>query len=388
MNVVTLAARMIARRRRMMLRSAIPLGFAAVVFVTATAVITTIGREVHELERTELSGELQARHTAGPDEIVGFVNDISSPEVLISHAWVAPTIVTDSWGSSIGQVWFTDIDQELAFRRLTASPPDERSSTESAELTGVLISAGRSARSAEAATPGSGLTLTIPGADAISTTIARTVNFAEFGTVIMLPWDQLPKVHGQGPTAGSEVIRLRGVESLDTRELERWAAETGLHPSGWEASARGRMRDLWWLLAAIVGLLYIAGGAATAPSIGIAVRRYSAEFGLLSATGYPHAYVRRLVVAIGAITAAVAGGAGSVAGSIMISIASARGGIDPSFLPLYWLEANPALGMLAPGPPIVPAVIAVGIAAAVGAISAVPSTRLVATIKSRRKLWR
>ena len=91
---------------------------------------------------------------------------------------------------------------------------------------------------------------------------------------------------------------------------------------------------------------------------------------------------------IGAITAALAAAVGAVAGSIILSIASARGGIDPSFLPLYWLEANPALGALVPQPPIVPAVIAVGIATIVGGISALPSTRLVATMKSHRELWR
>ncbi|MBU8912766.1 MAG: hypothetical protein KOO61_02000 [Spirochaetales bacterium] len=389
MNVVTLAARMIARRRRMMLRSAIPLGFAAFVFVTAAAVITTVGREVHELERTELSGELQTRRATGPDELAGLsVKDVSSPGVLISHAWATPAIVTDSRGSRIAEIWFTDIDQELAFRRLTLSPPDERSSTGSVELTGVVISTRQSGRLLEAATPGSGLILTIPGADTISTTIAGTVNFAEQGTVIMLSWDQLPSAHGLLPTAGSEIFRLRGVEPLDTRELEHWAAETGLDPSGWVAGARRRMRDLWWLLATLIGLLYIAGGAATAPSIGIVVRRYSAEFELLSAIGYAHGYVRRLVAAIGAITATLAATAGAVVGSIVISVASARGGIDPSFLPLYWLETNPALGMLALRPSIVPVVIAVGIATGVGALSALPSARLVAAGKSRWPLWR
>ncbi len=379
MNVVTLASRMIARRRRMMLRSAIPLGFAAFVFVIATAVIATVGREVSELERTELTGELQLKRATNPDELAGFVADVSSPEVLISHAWVAPTIITAPWGSSIAEVWFTDIDQELAFRHLPM-----------ASLPGTLVSTGRNAlpEGMEAATPGSGLTLTIPGADTISTTLAQTANLAERGTVILLPWDQLPEVRGQHATIGTEVTRLRGVEPLDARELERWATETGLDPSGWESNIRRRMRDLWLLYAALIGLLFVAGGAATTPSVGIMVRRYSVEFELLSATGYPHSYVGGLVATIGAITAALAAAAGAIAGSIILSIASARGGIDPSFLPLYWLEANPALGVLAPQPPIVPAVIAVGIATVVGGISALPSARLVATMKSHRELWR
>ena len=379
MNVVTLASRMVARRRRMMLRSAIPLGFAACVFVMATAVIATVGQEVRELERTELTGELQLKRATNPDELAGSVAAISSPEVLISHAWVAPTIITAPWGSSIAEVWFTDIDQELAFRNLPT-----------AGLPGTLVSTGRNAlpEDMETATQGSGLTLTIPGADTISTTVAQTANLAERGTVILLPWDQLPEIRGHHAMIGTEVTRLRGLEPLDTRELEHWATETGLDPSGWESNVRRRMRDLWLLCAAIIGLLFVAGGAATAPSVGIMVRRYSVEFELLSATGYPHSYVRGLVATIGAITAALAAAAGAIAGAIILSIASARGGIDPSFLPLYWLEANPALGVLAPQPPIVPAVLAVGIATVVGGISALPSARLVATMKSHRELWR
>ncbi len=378
MNVVTLASRMIARRRRVMLRSAIPLGFAAFVFVIATAVIATVGREVSELERTELTGELQLKRATNPDELAGFVADVSSPEVLISHAWVTPTIITAPWGSNIAEVWFTDIDQELAFRHLPT-----------ASLPGVLVSAGRNAlpESVGAATSGSRLNLTIPGAGTISTTVVQTANFAERGTVILLPWDQLPEIRAQHATIGTEVTRLRGVRPLDARELEHWATETGLDPSGWESNARRRMRDLRLLCAALIGLLYIAGGAATAPSVGIMVRRYSVEFELLSATGYPLSYVRGLVVTIGAITAGLAAAAGAIAASIILSIASARGGIDPSFLPLYWLEANPTLGVLAPQPPIVPAFIAIGMATVVGGISALPSARLVATMKSHGELW-
>ena len=379
MNVVTMASRMIARRRRMMLRSAIPLGFAAFVFVIATTVIATVGREVSELERTELTGELQLKRAMNPDEFAGFVADISSPEVLISHAWVAPAIITAPWGGSIAEIWFTDIDQELAFRRLPmASRP------------GTLVSTGRNAapEGVEAATPGSGLTLTIPGANTISTTVTQTANLAERGTVILLPWDQLPEIHGQHATIGTEVIRLRGMAPLDARELEHWATETGLDPTGWESNVRHRMRDLRLLYAALIGFLFLAGGAATAPSVGIMVRRYSVEFELLSAIGYPHSYVRGLVAMIGAITAALAAAAGAIAGAIILSIASARGGIDPSFLPLYWLEANPALSALVPQPPIVPVAIAVGIATIVGGISALPSARLVATMKTHRELWR
>ncbi|MEE8440457.1 MAG: FtsX-like permease family protein [Spirochaetia bacterium] len=371
MNVVTLATRMIARRRRMMLRSAIPLGFAAFVLVTAAAVVETVGLEVRELERTEMTGELQMKRTAGPDELTQLVAGISSPEVLISHAWVAPAIVTGPWGNSIAEVWFTDINQELAFRDLPMP-----------SLQGGLVGTGGDVP------PGSGLTLTIPGFKPIQTTVAQTADLAEPDTLIMLPWNQLPEVRGQDPTVGTEVIRLRGVEPLDARELEHWAVETGLGPSGWESNVWRRMRDLWWFLAALTGLLYIAGGTATAPSVGIMVRRYSTEFELLSATGYPRAYIRRLVATIGAITAALAAAVGSVAGSVVISIASVRGGIDPSFLPLYWLETNPTLGVLAPQPPIVPAVIAVGLATVVGGISALPSARRAATIGSHGELWR
>ena len=359
MNVVSLASRMIARRRRIMLRSAIPLGVAAFAFVVTASIVTTVGREVRGLERSELTGELQMRQAAWPDEPAALVSRVTSPEVLISHAWVTPAIMTSSSGSSIAEVWFTDIDQELAFRGVAKAP--------------------------DAA--GSWLTLTIPGVAAISATNGQHATLAERGMVIMLPWDLLPEIRGQAATIGTEVIRLRGVEPLDAGELEYWAAELGLEPSGWESNARRRMRDLWLLFAAVIGLLYIAGGAATAPSVGIMVRRYSAEFGLLSATGYPRAYVMRLVTSIGAITAALAAAVGSVAGAIVISIVSGRG-IDPSFLPLYWLEANPALGVLVPQPPIVLVAVAVGIATVVGGIGALPSARLVATMNSHRAPWR
>ena len=57
------------------------------------------------------------------------------------------------------------------------------------------------------------------------------------------------------------------------------------------------------LSAAVLVLLFVAGGAASAPSVSLVVTRYRAEFGLLMATGYPRRYIRRLVSAMGTIAA-------------------------------------------------------------------------------------
>ena len=397
MKATLLAARMIARRRRMMLRSAIPIGFAAFAFVLSATVLTAVAQELLELERTGLSGELGVRRAAGADEIEPAGVEGMPPELLVSHAWVTPAIVSGPWGTRIAEVWFTDIDEELAFRGLQPHLP----ASGNAKWSGALINTGGIATADDSETGRSvfALTITIPGMGTISTTVLENANLAESRMVIMVPWSKTPWNTIPGTNAGgrdspggftaigTEVIRIRGVQPLDAGELVRWTAETGLEPTGWASRARHRMRDLWWLFAALAGLLYLAGGAASAPSVGIVVRRYAAEFQLLTATGYSDGYVRRLVAAIGAIGAAITAAVGSVVAAIVLSIASLRGGIDPSFLPLYWLEQNPVLGMLAPGPPVVPAIGAIVVAAGVGAISALPASRVVATMKIHRNLW-
>jgi hypothetical protein len=401
MNAAPLAARMIARRRRMMLRAAIPLGFAAFVFVLAAALLTEVGLALRELERTELSGELGIRRAGGLDDTITTGLDRLPPELYVSHAWVTPAIVGGEWGTGVAEVWFTDIGGEMEFRGLQPPPPE----SEIAGLSGGLISTARGGTpdGLEQPTVISELTVTIPGIQTTATILAHGMHLAERRMVVMVPWQLLPRnelpqpyssddTPGRDPaggdtTIGAEVIRVRGAEPLGDAEIKRLTAELGLQPTGWAEIARHRMRDLWWLLAAVAGLLYVAGGAASAPSVGIVVRRYAAEFQLLTATGYPRAYIRRLVASLGAIGAGLAATVGSVVAALILTVASMRGGVDPSFLPLYWLERNPELGMLAPGPPILPAIAAIVVAAAVGALSALPASRVVATMKSDRGLW-
>ena len=152
--------------------------------------------------------------------------------------------------------------------------------------------------------------------------------------------------------------------------------------------ARERVRDLWGLGAALVVLLFAAGGAATAPAVGILVRRHTDEFGLLLAMGYRQSYVRMLVVSIGALVSGFTAVVGSVVGGIALAVISGRGGMDPSFLPLYWIEVNPGLNRIFPATPLMPIAIAVGVATVVGALSALPAARHAATIDGHSRLWR
>ena len=379
MTVITLASRMIARRRRIMLRAAIPLGVAAAALVVLAAVTAATAREVQSVERKQLLGELALHRPAAADEVRpgAFADLREAPGVLISRAWIAPAVVSGDAAAMAATAWFTDLRAEFAFRGIAPVPGVPAPSQ-------VVIGTGSGMRGEMAARPGSAITVHIPGAEEVRAVVAAVVDTAEPGPVVFLPWSLLPGARsGGGPlpvdALGLEVVRVRGEEPLGTRSLESIAA-TGLAETGWRTSARSRMRSLLTLALAIAAMLYLVGGVSVAPSVGIVVRRYRSEFGLLAATGYQARYLRRLIITIGAVTGSVAAAIGAVAGMVLVAIVGARGLPAAAVLPAYWLQQNPAVSDLAPMPSTGVALAAVALATVAGACSALPATRRIGTM--------
>ena len=164
---------------------------------------------------------------------------------------------------------------------------------------------------------------------------------------------------------------------MEGSAVRRISAETGLIPTAWRADSRRNMKELVSLGGILLVLLFVTGGAASAPSVALLVTRYRAEFDLLTATGYPGRYIRCLVAAMGSIAAVVTAAVGAVSAAVVVAIANIRGGFSLSIVPMDWLERNPGISSITPSPPVGPALAGIVLAAVVGALAALPASRKV-----------
>lgn len=378
MTAMTLASRIVARRRKMVLRSAIPMGAAAFALVIIAAALGSVERQLQVIERTARGGEF----VFGEDSDGGLPVDTrllaNIPDALVSHARVSPAVVDTLEESFIGEVWFTDIDAELAFRGVQMEGSTRNS--HSAPSGAVVSAAQRWPRSHPPANDT--VRVTFPDGTRRTALVAGRTALAEPYPVVLMPWSLLPPLD-DADTAARDVVRVRGAAGPLDDSASEMLRSAGWHATDWNARSRERSEDLRALAAALVGLLYIAGGAGMAPAIAIIVRRYRAEFALITSTGYPPHFVSRVIAWSGAIGSAGGALIGSAVAVLLVAVAALRGPVDPSFLPLYWLAENPSLGSLVVKPQIIPAVVAVAGAALCGAVAALPSARLVGTIPIR-----
>jgi len=371
-NVITLASRMIARRRRMILRSAIPIGVAAFASVLVVAVLTGVGDQVRTAERVS-SGELALRRqaAAGTEVSEEWLDGTLPEETLVSRALIAPAIVSGLRQTELSQVWFTDLEPEILYRNL---PVDETPSG------AVIVAPGDGGT----LTPGESLfdggndwtnsiSVTVPGADPLTVPMPTLAPSAETTTLILVDRHLLPA--GLAPDTLVESVRIRGRSPMKRSVIRRISGQTGLTPTAWRSDSQRDMRELVLLGGVLLVLLFVTGGTASAPSVSLLVTRYRSEFDLLAATGYPAGYLRRLVSMMGSVAAAVTGTFGATAAVILVAVVNIRGGFSPLILPIDWLERNPVIRSITPSPPVWPALVAIGIAAAVGAIAALPASR-------------
>ena len=393
MTLLSLASRMVGRRRRIMLRAAIPLGVASFVLVVVIAVVAAAGAGVREAERTQLRGELAA--VAGPglppggeDSVLSVSpgesllrTDVSddSRELLISDARVVPAVVRAGTTTLLVSGWYTDVDRELEFRGVSRAeaPPG------SDEL--VLITDRR--RAEPDLDPGAEVVLYTPGLEPVQGVVGWIVTGEQAEPHLLIPVDLYSQSgstveRGGSPSTrdaglarlpGYRIARVRGVDPLPPDQVAQIRG-TSLSPTGWRQSARERMRPLWLLAVGVAFLLYAAGGFAVAPSVAILVGRYRREFRLLLAIGYRRRYVRRLIAAIGALTGGTTATVGAVAGLVVIAVMRGRG-LASTVLPLFWLSEQPVPSILTPRPSLPMVAAAILAAALVGACAALPAVR-------------
>jgi hypothetical protein len=130
----------------------------------------------------------------------------------------------------------------------------------------------------------------------------------------------------------------------------------------------------------VAAALYVTGAAAVGPSIWILAHRYRGELRLLLITGYRPGYLRRLVAAIGALTAGATAAAGSVIGLVVVAVLRVRGLSSDAVLPLFWLRLNPVPALLEPAPSLAVGALATAAAALCGAVAALPAVLRAGTI--------
>lgn len=384
MKIATMAVRMVARRRRLMLRASIPLGFAAFVTVLTLALLGEVSDQIARFERTQLRGELRSETRLGdvtggygPADLSG--TDLA-PGVMISTAYASPAVLETDGQSVLCTVWFTSLKRELEFRGLTHGDAELPASGD-AELP--------MPDDAALHVPGLG-TLNLEGIQAVALAEGRPSEapWVDGRLLILLPWEVLPGAVDSSGLIMTRIVRARGVTPFADEVAEQVAVTLDLSPTGWEEQANERMQQLAIIAAILIGFLTLAGGIAAAPSASIVVRRHGTDFRLLIDTGYSRSRVVRLVTLVSALSGGISALIGAAAAAIFLTIAGLRGGVAPSFLPLFWQSTNPPLAPLAPAAPLLPMIIAIGLAMLVGALSALPAAKVAATIGPHGRLWR
>lgn len=411
MRLVKLAARMVVAWR-----GSVYAAVAATVAVTAIAtlaasVVGPIRLAVTERYRLRFEGELAARLPAHEAERVAREAEAAGARVSLA---VRGEATLDSDGDLLlVRLALVDLPAELAFRGLAhvvepevleaASPNDA-----------VLLS-----RSGDGTARAVGRVAT-PNADRLAR-IAGSAPAGPRGAELLV---HDPAALAPGATDGGAVdVRVRGIGGrLTRRAREALVARTPLEPTGWREAARAVLAPVSRGLVLLVGILASLAVGTLLPGQLLLLRRAGESLQLLRAWGFPRRAVARLVTLAGAIGAGAAGAAGAGIALAAAAVLNAQGRPASSLLPAGTAvdlspvlaadtasadtaaagttaaqAAGTAVAAAASQPPsaliatVTPSVgwalACVAIATLLGAVTALPSARIAATLDGRRDVW-
>jgi len=381
-RLLKLAFRAVLEWRRFIAPAVAAVAAVSAIVTLAGSAVAPVADAVRDRSRFELgeyAGPVPA--PAAGDRLRG----LGSTGLLVSASRTAAGVLASPGELLLVRVHRTDLGVELAFRGIadhspagSESPPSSGDAVLLAPRDGFGLRADAPPRWSSdtdrqrATRPVGRLTVVERASD-------------ESATLLVHDATLLDEVEWAGDREPTVRVRVRGAAGpLAGRAAQ--ALPAGLTPTAWREVAAERLRPLRSAMRLLATVLVALATATLVPGQILLANRTAPSLRVLAAWGFAPRMRSRLLVAMGAFASCFASVLGSAVGLGLAAVMNARERPAVSLLPPDLAERLAPLAVSVT-PSVEWAGAAAAVAALLGALTALPSAGMAATVTARRNLW-